>query len=761
MKTPYDNYKYRALVGEATDWQGYWITSLRFYHLPYAQQYGYNRIPEFNSDITDIHTFFTKNFVSEKKAVKSAKFFITGDDVYKLYINGEFVGEGPAQSYPFSYNYNCYDVTDLIKSGDNNIGIHLYYQGLFNIYLMSGDNLCGLIAQLEITYEDGEVQSIVSDRSWQYNECTAYSSRYRYGYQTQFSEDIDLAKWDPEWYYREGKRVCVVSRSYPCHYNLVPQITSPVKHEKIYPAEVKQIENGWFIDFGKELTGSPVFSLCGKKNDIVAVRFGEELNDDGSVRFNIRANCNYNDFITLCGEKKTVEYFDYKGFRYMEILYPPKDFDISELYILHRNYPYPENPAVFESSSQLLNDIWRMCEHGVKIGTQDTYYDCPTREKGGFIGDALITGLSHLILTGDTKIYKKFIMDCINTSRYCPVIMAHIPTYDINFCADYSLLVPLFLEEYYNYTGDMEFIKQALPVTEGVLEYFSQFFNSEGLLADIKHMEKVPESMETILIDWPPNLRDGFDFAKGLKSANTVINMFLYGAVKTMAKLYSIVGDKKRSEELIKLYTDVGSSLIKNTYDKQTHLFADTPDSTHSALHSNTLQMFFGLTPPDGFDSIVELIKERRLNCGVYFAYFVIKGLYNIGRQDVAYDLLTGKDSHSWYNMLCEGATSCMEAWGKDQKWNTSWCHPWSSSPIYFIKGEILGIKAASPGMKKIEIAPHIPDDLDHMKLDFPIPDGRICAEFRRTSDGIRYTVCAPKDIDIVFRGEGIKFERI
>jgi hypothetical protein len=115
-----------------------------------------------------------------------------------------------------------------------------------------------------------------------------------------------------------------------------------------------------------------------------------------------------------------------------------------------------------------MNRIWDICARGVRIGTQDTYYDCPTREKGGFMGDALITGLSNLILAADTRIYKKFILDCKNTSRYCPAIMAHVPTYDINICADYSALVPLFLEEYYNYTADTDFLRETIPVAEGV-----------------------------------------------------------------------------------------------------------------------------------------------------------------------------------------------------------------------------------------------------------------------------------------------------
>ena len=35
-------------------------------------------------------------------------------------------------------------------------------------------------------------------------------------------------------------------------------------------------------------------------------------------------------------------------------------------------------------------------------------------------------------------------------------------------------------------------------------------------------------------------------------------------------------------------------------------------------------------------------------------------------------------------------ATTCFEAWGKDQKWNTSLCHPWASAPISVLAEDIL-----------------------------------------------------------------------
>lgn len=765
MNNPYQNYKYRAVKAEETLWRGYWITSHRFYHLPACRPYGHDRKPEFNSETQNIHTLFRKNFTQIRGGIKSARLFITADDVYKLYFNSEFIGEGPAQSYPFSYNYNCYDVTDLIKQGENAIGVHVYYQGLFNIYLVSADNLCGMICQLEINYDDGSVEFVTTDSSWKYTECDAYMPTFVYGYQTQFSEDIDMRKILHGWYntsynITNWNKSLIAARPYPTEYNLIPQITLPVTHKKLFPKKIENRNGYYLFDFEKETVGSPIFSAKGNAGDVIEIRFGEELDQDGRVKYEIRANCTYLDKITLSGDDDLIEYFDYKGYRYIEIIGAPPSFSPESLYTLERHYPFDTEAASFECSNEIMNSVWNMCVQGVKVGTQDTYYDCPTREKGGFVGDALITGLSHLILTGDTDIYKKFIFDAYNSSRYCPALMAHLPTYDINICADYSALLPLFLEEYYKYTLDKDFISEMIPAAEGIWAYYSQFLNKDFLLEKIEHMHKVPSEMNPILIDWPQNLRDGYDMEKATRGISTTVNMFFYGFLKTLSQIYRVLGNTKRADELETIYLEMGKSIVTYTYNRKTGLFTDTPDSENSSIHANALQLFFGLEVPGGYKPIVDMLMKKRLNCGVYFSYFVIKGLYNIGEDECASNLLLGKDEHSWYNMLKSGATTCMEVWGPDQKWNTSWCHPWSSSPIYFYTAEIMGIKCGNPGMNTLIITPKIPSELDSAKIKIPTPHGTVYASFVRDSENTVYIVKAPESIDIIFNNSNIKFIR-
>ena len=64
-------------------------------------------------------------------------------------------------------------------------------------------------------------------------------------------------------------------------------------------------------------------------------------------------------------------------------------------------------------------------------------------------------------------------------------------------------------------------------------------------------------------------------------------------------------------------------------------------------------------------------------------SFFALYALKKAGRYDLALELI--KDSGAWLNMISEGATTCYDAWGKDQKWNTSLFHPWSACPAIIL----------------------------------------------------------------------------
>jgi len=103
----------------------------------------------------------------------------------------------------------------------------------------------------------------------------------------------------------------------------------------------------------------------------------------------------------------------------------------------------------------------------------------------------------------------------------------------------------------------------------------------------------------------------------------------------------------------------------------------------------------------------------------VYMAYFVLKALARCGEYGLMSRLLLSEGVHSWANMLREGATSCWEAWGRDQKANTSLCHPWASAPVIVLIEDMAGIRAAKPGFESISHNPHMPGFMGDILLNF------------------------------------------
>ena len=103
------------------------------------------------------------------------------------------------------------------------------------------------------------------------------------------------------------------------------------------------------------------------------------------------------------------------------------------------------------------------------------------------------------------------------------------------------------------------------------------------------------------------------------------------------------------------------------------------------------LPLYFGIATENMQEDIRKFIMKKGLSCGVQFSYFVLKSLAKIGAYEDELTLLLNESEHSWVNMIREGATCTFEAWGKDQKWNTSLCHPWASAPIIALFEDLNG----------------------------------------------------------------------
>ncbi|MBQ8287404.1 MAG: family 78 glycoside hydrolase catalytic domain [Clostridia bacterium] len=594
---------------------------------------------------------------------------ITADDFYKLYINGRYVTEGPAPGYPHAYYVNEIDVTDHLVEGENVFAVHTYYQGLRNRVWVSGDLRQMLYCSLSL---DGEVV-LVSDESWKCAYHTGYTACGRIGYDTAFAECYDSASPEDKFFEKDfdDSKWDLAKVNTTGGWSLIPQTSEQIAVYPMLPETCKRTERGLRLTFPTEAVGVLTAQARGNRGDTVILRYGEELSADGSPRYEMRCNCRYEEKWILSGGEDILRQFDYKAFRYAELIFPDS-VEISDVSMTVRHYPYQKRRE-YATDNENLRKVLNLCENTVKYGTQEQFIDCPTREKGAYLGDMMVSGRAQAILTGDTTLLKQVAENFGRTSFICPGLMAVTGCSHMQEIADYSLEYPALIAWIYSVDGDLDFLRRAEPWATGVYEYFRQFERLDGLL------EKVTDKWN--LVDWPAGLRDGYDFpltnpvGEGL---HNVINALWYGLKLAIGEIYGILGKS----------ADVGaektrSAFVKTFYRAETGLFADSAESDHASVHSQIFPLLFGIGCEDEAlkRRLVEIIAAKKLaSMGVYMAYFALAALKQAGEGALCEALAT--DEGAWVNMLREGASVTFEAWGIEQKWNTSLFHPWAVAPI-------------------------------------------------------------------------------
>lgn len=111
---------------------------------------------------------------------------ITADSRYRLYLNGEWVGDGPGRAWLEHYSYDTYPLGGLLRAGRNQIEVVVSYWGRDNFQHTHGEP--GLLCALS----QGDALLCCSDASWQVAPLPEYLSAVpRFGCQMDFEEVYD------------------------------------------------------------------------------------------------------------------------------------------------------------------------------------------------------------------------------------------------------------------------------------------------------------------------------------------------------------------------------------------------------------------------------------------------------------------------------------------------------------------------------------------------------------------------------------------
>ena len=665
-------------MGERHVFRGHWIQNPRFYGLEpidvFHKEHTPKEIPPVPEETLNNHTWFIRRFTLPA-GTKDLRIDISADDYARVYLNGSLLGLGPAQAYAEDYQFNTYRIREGLVIGENILAVHVYYQGLINRAYQSGDNREGMVADV---FADGNFL-FGSDSSFLFREAEEYVTGARTGYDTTFLENIDMTKSAGNGALGEGTgwQPACVCEEMPYRFRELPDPGLDITEKlPVLTSNVGGDPRVLFMDFGSEIVGNLRLRIQGVVGTSVRVLCGEELDDHDYTmpRYKMRCNCNYEEICTLSGRPDDIPFFDGKGFRYARIELPEGAEWLNRGAFAEVRTRAGAHPRIrFETDDRDLEAVLRLCENTLLTAVGDSFPDCPQREKGQYLGDFTFTGLAYLYLTGDWFSYKKALRDFADSAKVCPGLLAVAPGSFMQEIADYSLQFPLQVWNGYRFSKDRAMLREYLPVIEGILRHFKQFERSDGLLAGVTDKWN--------LVDWPANLRDHYDvpLPKPMPpdGIHNVINAFWIGA--------HIVTNRIRAELELPETSDIRrrvQAFNSLFYDETRHLYTDGPDTAHASLHANVLPVFYGFARQDSLEAIHELIKEKGMCCGLYFAYFVLKACALLHDYDLVLSLITRKGEYGWMHMLEQDASTTFEAWGKEQKHNTSLCHPCGAIPI-------------------------------------------------------------------------------
>ena len=175
--------------------------------------------------------------------VSKATARVCADSRYKLFVNGKLVGRGPARSFPQYQHYDEYDLTRMLKKGENVIAalVHHYGENTFQYHLGRGAFLFD--AEVEV---EGKKIAIVSDESWKVKPSRAWHRKLpRMDIQLGFQEIYDMNKAPQRWM-EAGcddsgwEDATLIGPAGTPPWRLIPRDIPFLTEYQIYPAKVLQ-----------------------------------------------------------------------------------------------------------------------------------------------------------------------------------------------------------------------------------------------------------------------------------------------------------------------------------------------------------------------------------------------------------------------------------------------------------------------------------------------------------------------------------------
>lgn len=645
--------------------------------------------------------------------------------VYNMYVNGNCIGVGPSRYDADTEGnvvlyYNTYDITELLNRGNNCIGAILYTTA-------EKEFLC----QITAFYKDGSktvLDNSGCENSWKSlggDECFGIDNSIGTGYYLAHANNIDATIYPFDFAqtgFDETEWKCpFITGDISEDVILKPAPYSNVKRFESSHGKIRVSANGkdsYVIDLGTEIIGGIKIDITTERPATIKLYYGEQLNADGSVKYQMLTHNSYEETWKLKAGKQSIETIDMMAYRYVQVDNCPIELTPEMICGLEIRSPFEEE-AFFESDSVLLNSIYELMRNTIEKTTQDLYVDSQSRERAAYEGDTLINMMSSYLF-----------QDNYNTSRFSADYLYTHPTWP----AEYMLFTIIMAKTDYMVTGDVSSLEKYYEILKG--NTYLEFYNEEMNMVSSGNDTGV--GYDAVLTDWPETERDNYDTSV---KYNTVFNAVAVKAYRDLSYIAGVIG-YEADAAMYEHYADsISKAMIEMLYDSSTGAFSDGlyengDKSNHYSQHATAYALYGGVYSDSEMSRQMATFIEGqgKIKMSVYGAFFLLDGLYSSNNGYVANRLLLDEDitdgARTWAYML-KGleATITTEAWSPACKDNMTFSHPWGSAPANAIQKGIFGIEPTLPGYREFRVKFQT-DPLKHAKICVPTMQGKIEAEF-------------------------------
>lgn len=710
---------------------------------------------------------YLRKEVAIAKEIRTATAFISGLGLYELYINGEKIGEDVLSPTLTDYNkevpYNTYDVTSNFTNGANCIGVILGNGRFFNLRDFGGKpnpvtqiaqinyGFPRMITQIRLEYKDGSVEYVTSDKSWKVSDEGPIRANNEYD-----GEEYDARKELNGWNkpaYDDRKWVSADLVKSPAG-KLFSQTNENIRiKEKVTPKKVYKTAKGtYMLDMGQNMVGWLRIQVKGKAGDTIRMVFAERLKNKDTLYIANLRDARVTDTYVMKGDGKEIwePRFTYHGFQYVEVSGlsdEPAAADFAGQVV----YDDVATIGEFKTSNATINQIYNNAYWSIRSNYRGIPTDCPQRdERVAWLGDRLMSSYGESFIFDNSRLYSKWMADTKSAQQENGRLPDIVPAYWLQNTDNVTypsafIIIPEMLRKQF---GDEKTYRTYYPDMKKWLMYMWDTHSKDDLVLKDTYGDwcvAPEEGTDAIWTNDPKRTTDG-----GLLASSYYY--YCLSLMENFAKLQGIEADVSK-------FTDLKKRVFK-AFNKRFF----KPDSGYYGNNTSTANMLpltFGLVPEDKKEVVFQKIVARtaeygnHINSGIMGMMWMMRGISDHGRPDLAYTLATNKTYPSWGYMVENGATTIWELWNgntADPLMN-SWNHQMLLGDLLIWYYEYLaGIKSdhQATAFKKIIMNPIFPEGLNYVQASYESKYGTIKSHWKKESGKLSWNIVVPANSSAV-----------